>query len=484
MLGFVPFVRPCGLLFAVVAAAWVAAGCTKETPGFCCSSVDSCNGTGASSVVMCDQTGGRPVCDDEGVHGPAHTCIPDPTAPGCTSSLECLTPERPVCDIEDTGTCIGCGGPNDCTRFTDQRLCDLDTGRCVECNTNLDCTDTNMPICDPDGRCRGCTEDGQCPSGLCDTGAGACVLEADIIYVNRSTGAGTACTMATPCPTITAGVAAITATRRFMRISNEVYQESVVLDGKQVRIIAPGASLQPGGLNQAALLVLNESDVEISGLRLFGAGGGANADGLRCAAPMSGTPMVQMSNLRIEGNGGFGIDATGCSITLVSSEVVDNPGGGVSITAGTFVLRNNFITGNGAATAVGGVKLDANTAIGVFEFNTVAGNLASAGIPAALFCSGTQNQPIRNNILHGVAADQVSSMNCDLRFNLSNEGISGEGNVMASPQFVSATDYHLMSGSEGVNDADPSASLNVDFDGEMRPLNGRRDIGADEVAIP
>jgi hypothetical protein len=456
-------------------------GCTKDTPGFCCSSLESCAGTGASSVVACELGGSRPFCDDTGAHGPAHTCIPDPSAPGCQSSLECTQPARPVCDIDDTGTCIGCETANDCTRFADERLCDPVSHACVECVENTDCTSTALPICGDDGVCRGCSADAQCPTGVCDEDAGACVLESDLIYVNKTSGAGTACTMASPCATIASGIAAITPSRRYMKISAEEYMESMALDGKDLTIIGPGAGLQPPNVNTAALLVLNDSTVRIEGLRLHDAGGGPNADGIRCAAPVGGTPSVTMVGTRIEGNGGFGIDANACAITLVDGEVVGNPGGGISITAGSFDITNSFITGNGAATSVGGVKLDSNDATGRFEFNTVAGNLAGLNVAAGIVCMSVQNQRIANNIFWGAGPDQVASTNCNLEFNLSNEGLSGQGNVTATPLFLSSTNYHLMPTSEGIDDADPNATLPIDFDGDPRPQGTRRDIGADEI---
>lgn len=457
------------------------AGCTKETPGFCCSTLDSCAGTGAASVVTCDPAGSRPFCDDDGSYGAAHTCVPDPAAPGCTTSVECTTPALPVCDVDDTGTCIGCTTPDDCARFPERGLCDPVGRACVECVTNTDCTAGDAPICDGGGTCIGCTADAQCASGVCDEGAGACVAEADLIYVSRTGGGGTACTMASPCATIAGGVAAITATRRYMKISAEEYDESVVLDGRDVTIIAPGTGIRPAGLNQAALLVLNDSTVRIEGLRLHDGGGGTSADGLRCASPVGGSPSIALIGTRIEGNGGLGIDAIACDIRVDGGYIVNNPGGGISISMGSFDIINTYITGNGAGTPVGGVKLDANTATSRFEFNTVAGNLAATGFAQAMICSSVQSQRIANNILWGASADQVAATNCELEFNLSNEGLSGQGNVTGSPTFVSSTNFHLMAGSEGIDDADPTADVRTDADGDLRPQGGRKDIGADEV---
>ena len=467
------------MLLVVGMMAWLS-GCTKDTPGFCCSTLESCAQAGAGSVKTCEAGGSRPFCDDPGDHGPAHTCIPDPSAPGCESSLECTTPVRPVCDLDDTGTCVGCSSANDCTRFTEERLCNPDTRACVECVTSLDCATTNAPICDGDGTCTGCTSDAQCPSNVCDEGVGTCVLDADIIYVDP-TGSGTACTSTTPCATLAAGVAAITPSRRYLKIAPASYAESVTLDGKNATLIGPGASIVPAVTGVPGVLVLNDSAVRIEGMRLANAGGGGGGDGIRCARPTAGNPSIRLIGVRIEGNSGLGVDASECAVVIDAGEIVDNPGGGVSISTGSFDIVNTFITGNGANTAVGGVRLMDNSATSRFEFNTVADNLTGGGAAQSLICTSVQAQRIGNNIFTGASATQVSSTNCNLVFNLANQIVAGEGNLNASPTFVSSTDFHLMPTSEGVDDAETNASLQVDADGDTRPQNGRRDMGADEV---
>jgi hypothetical protein len=90
-------------------------------------------------------------------------------------------------------------------------------------------------------------------------------------------------------------------------------------------------------------------------------------------------------------------------------------------------------------------------------------------------------QRIANNIFFSSDMTQVQLTNCNLEFNLSNMGLGGSGNITASPTFASGTDYHLMPTSEGVDEADPNATLMTDFDGDPRPQGTARDMGADEV---
>jgi hypothetical protein len=466
------------VLFLAISALWF--GCTKDNPSFCCSTLESCGLVGVSSLDSCDSGGNRPFCDDTGMFGPPHTCIPDPTAPACEGTDQCTEPERPVCDTGDTGTCIGCNETSDCTRFTERPMCHPTSGACVECTSPADCGSGFEPVCGVDGACRGCASDGECQSGVCDEGPGMCVGETDILYVDRAA-AGVECTRASPCPTFALATPMLTPTRRFIVVAAGDYNESITLDGKNVTIIGPGASLRPAVFDVPAVLVLNASTVRIEGMRLYSAGGNANGDGVRCAAPVSGNPALTLVGVRIDGNIGFGVDAQNCAVTIAQSTIAGNPGGGVSIRDGSFDITNTFITGNGGNTTVGGAFLQNNATTSVFEFNTVADNVAGSGIAKSLICSALGTQRIANNIFYSGDMSQVSQTNCELEFNLSNMGLGGSDNITGTPTFVGGGDFHLTATSDGVDDADPDATLGVDVDGDTRPQGTARDIGADEV---
>ena len=455
-------------------------GCTKDNPAFCCSTVESCATAGVSTLATCNGAGSRPVCDDIGDFGPAHTCIPDPTAPACEGTGDCTTPQRPVCDTGDTGTCVGCDGASDCTRFAGRNMCHPTSGACVECTSPAHCTAASAPVCGVDGTCRGCDADAECSSGVCDEGGGACVAEDDIIYVDRG-GNGTLCTRTMPCAAFAVATPLLGGTRNFIVVAAGDYMENVVLDSKVATVVGPGASLHPAVFDVPAMLVLNASTVRVEGMRLYSAGGNANGDGIRCAAPVSGNPSIALIGVRIDGNVGFGIDATTCAVTISASSITGNTGGGVSVADGSFDITNTFVTGNGANTPFGGVRLSNNATSSVFAFNTVADNIAGAGLPKSLLCMAVGQQPIANNIFFSGDQTQVQQTNCNLEFNLSNMGLGGATNITGSPTFVGGTDYHLVLASEGVDDADPAATLGVDYDGHTRPQGTRRDIGADEV---
>ena len=65
--------------------------------------------------------------------------------------------------------------------------------------------------------------------------------------------------------------------------------------------------------------------------------------------------------------------------------------------------------------------------------------------------------------------------------------IQGTGNMVGDPLFKSITNpsaptyYRLNQGSAAKDMADAAATLMMDIDGNMRPVDGRSDMGADEV---
>jgi hypothetical protein len=470
------------LVLACAALSFSSIACTKDNPAFCCSTIESCATAGTSALVTCNSAGSRPVCDDDGDFGPKHTCIPDPTAPACEGNDDCTMPQRPVCDTDDTGTCVGCDSASDCSgRFGTRNMCNQSTGACVECTSPSHCTAATAPVCGGDGVCRGCEANDECMSGVCDTDTGACAADDDIIFIDRN-GQGTLCTRAMPCAAFLVGIPLISATRKWMLVAPGDYEENnVTLDGKTVSIVARGASLHPMSQGLPAMLVLNASTVRVEGLRLYNGAGGTSGDGIRCAAPVSGNPSITLVGVTIDTNTGFAVDAQACAVTIKRSSITGNTGGGISVSDGSFNITNTFVTGNGANTPFGGVRLDNNSTSSVFEFNTVADNIAGSGLPKSLSCTAVGTQRIANNIFFSGDQTQVSSTNCNFEFNISNMGLGGSTNITGPPMFVGGGNYHLVAGSDGVDDADPNAMLDIDFDGDDRPQNGVRDIGADEV---
>ena len=475
-------IRALALLCAVVASGVI--GCKVTNEDFCCLTAESCAAVGATRITTCSDPL-RPYCD-----GDRRTCIPDPLTNDCTGPEQCTTPARPVCDVGGTGTCVTCTDAADCTRFPTTPLCDADgSGECVACLSPSDCASPTAPYCDQGTHvCRGCGQDGECPTGLCDEATGACVAASQIVYVDVATGSGAACTMQQPCATIAAGRAAIGGGKTHVKVAAGEYREPLLIDGKTVTIVAPGASLSPVMTDQVPLTVRNRSTVRIEGLRVTGTGGNSKPSGVSCQGQAPDLPTLALSEVTIDGNRGFGVLAVACNLTVERARVLGNFEGGLSTSQGEVTVRNTFIARNGTAgtgmagSGIGGVSIANPTAL-TFEFNTLADNNVATGLAAGVQCTSAAMRTLVNNIIVGAGPLQVFGPNCNYAWTLSNQSISGANNTTGTPTFVNPMmdDFHLATASAGIDGADPAATLATDIDGQPRPQGGRADLGADEA---
>ena len=468
------------LVLTVAATALLVGGCTVPTPFFCCTDIESCQRKGASAITTCDDPA-RPYCDNAGEYGASNLCIPDPMTSACTRPEDCMTPARPVCDVDGTGTCVRCDDPSDCTRFAALPACEPVSGACVECVTSAECSSSEEPVCGTDNACRGCELDSECASDVCNKTTGACVPENQIVFVDLA-GGGNTCTRAAPCATITAGVAATDAIRRYILVAPGSYSERLSVTGRAFTLIGTGADLSAATVGPL-FEIQGASNVSIEGLRIHD-GAGGTGDGLRCS-DAGGASTLSLTRIRVEDNGGRGVAATNCTLAIEASRIIGNNAGGIVVTGGEAAIRNSFIAKNGGpASTVGGVDLGTPTML-AFEFNTLYDNFATTGFAGGVQCRSGTVRTLSNNIIVGQLADQVSSTNCEFTHTISNEAISGGSNSTTAPTFVDAAgnDFHLQPGSNGIEDGDPSSTVPTDIDGDPRPVpgGGRPDIGADEV---
>jgi hypothetical protein len=331
----------------------------------------------------------------------------------------------------------------------------------------MDCTsDPNAPVCDM-GSCRACQSDSECDSQTCDRETGACVPESSIIYISPTGTATTGCTKSAPCGTFAQAAAQLGA-KTVIKAMPGSYAGEVTLSSVTATIYADGATLSTSSTNKSIVVVSNGADVTIQGLHVTGAGGTANPPGILCTNGGS-TPTIRLHRMRIDGNGG----------------------GGVSITSCDFSLVNNFIVRNGSALSPsGGVSIATISGAGThqLDFNTIAGNTASAGINTGVDCfQVTSALTFSSNVVFGNQVSnggkQVNGNNCNYVYSDISDTVNGNGNITSDPSFVDQTngDYHLMPTSMAIDKADPASTLGVDFDGDKRPKGNARDIGADEA---
>lgn len=378
---------------------------------------------------------------------------------GCTSNQQC-SGATPVCDVEDTKTCVQCTA------------------------TQADACSGMTPVCSADNTCEACTMHAQCASGAC-LPDGSCAEGSNVAYVDAAGTDNTTCSEAMPCTTITN---ALMTNRAYVKIHGTI-DEQVTLNNKSVTFLAdPGAKLT-STTNGVILTASGASTVTIYDLEITGASG-ATA-GIGVSIPTGSTSTVELVRAKVTQSQSVGVSASGGTLIMKRSTITGNGGGGVSISSAQFDITNSVIASNGGnGSFFGGVKLDQIAASGTrrLDFNTITQNQAPMNIDTGVTCGTLLGAAtFSNNIIYGnlVAGTgkQVSGGMCSFTYSdIGPDPVAGNGNINADPKFVNANqgDYHLMASSPCKDVADPAATLDVDIDGDARPQGSRRDMGADE----
>jgi hypothetical protein len=363
--------------------------------------------------------------------------------------------------------------------------CDSVRHVCVQCTTTqaAACTGSS-PVCSNDDHCRGCALHAEClVSNVCRPD-GACESAVDVAYASSTQGTDNApCTMTMPCRTISRALAI---GRAVVKLQGN-FDESVTINNQSVMILAdPGTTLTRTG-GGTIVSIQGSSSVTIRDLTIAGT---STTTGV---SVMSGAPVVMLDHVAMSGHGGSAIDVTGGMLRLSRSVLSNNSGGGISLSMAQFDIENNFIVKNGSTqSSVGGILFD-RIAPGqtILAFNTIVANQIQSFEAAGITCIGSgQNVTFSNNLIYNNAAagggPQVIGNNCLWTYSdIGPDGlVSGQGNLNVDPQFVDASNVHLRAGSPVIDKADPSATLGVDIDGDIRPQGNVRDIGADEYKAP
>jgi len=476
----------------VLAVVALLGGCaTRRNPDFCCSSADACSAHGAADVVACDQP---LVCDDQ-----KSVCV-DPTHGGdCTKPSDCggVTPfcvnqtcvqcdgsmgcsaSAPVCGTDNA--CGACGIEDDCMAYTDTPHCGT-SGACVECRDGADCP-MDKPVCDG-GSCRLCQADTECDSGACDVHSGRCLAEDETLYVAKD--ATGDCSKASPCGMIATALGMVTAQKKYIHVAMATYPESLTVSKKTVTILGGGATVSPSTIGVAGIVVADDSDLTIMDLTVSNAVGSANADGIRCSLGTgTNNPKLTIRWSTLADNSGQGIDASSCDVTVEETQILHNTAGGLNLTTAThFSLVNDIIALNGdPQSLLGGILVTGSSVGNTIAFSTIADNTAMTGhVPGVQCAVGTLATP--NNIVYGNGTGAQVTGDCVWTYSdIGPTAESGTGNVNMAPMFISPStrDYGLMAQSPMRDLADPGATLDLDYQGEVRPQGSGREPGADEI---
>ena len=382
------------------------------------------------------------------------------------------------------------------------------------CLDNSMCTGATAPICDPTSHtCRGCTADAECMfvPGVCVEYTGACVADANAIFLSPAPAgvdAGT-CTRAAPCATFAYAMMQVTATARTIRVGAGSYTEAVDVPGTvgPTQVVISGEDRDPTTPSITATAnpiftfepttnVLLEGVTATSGpsdgVRVNGGSATLshvviNANALAGVnSPGNGTSMVTIVDSQILGNTLSGLFSQQTVIDLERTVVRGNLNGGVHTRNGPITIINCVIAKNGGpTTANGGVRMDNFTPGGSIQYDTIAYN-AAGGTSSSPGIQCGQLVTITNMILadNGPAGTAQFSGAISVTHSLFEGGPTpqGMGNKTGNPAFkdIANGDFHIMAGSMAIDQA-AGTNVDIDLDGEHRPNGSGPDMGADEL---
>lgn len=347
----------------------------------------------------------------------------------------------------------------------------------------------------PPGACIG---DADCNDGICHELSGACVPDAEALFVAPS-GAGTACTRASPCGTLQTAVDQRTNARFTIALAAGTYSSSWDLSTLQANvenliISGPTRSWDDAVIMCSAMNRVNDQITAVfEGVTIRGSTAATDGIDNRGNTKMSRVWIDLAGDFGAVSRGGSltivdslvtksansGIYATGGTLTVERTQVLSNAAYGIDVDGAAFTIKNTIIASNGESLRQsGGARLrPANNGPAVFRFNTLARNRGLTYL--SLTCD--TNVAISNVIIgeETVLTSTMSPM-CSATYSLFNGGFvpPGTGNLSGDPMFVSTTDFHLQMGSPAIDNANPMGAEPIDIDGQPRAASP--DIGADE----
>ena len=410
-------------------------------------------------------------------------------AAGCmkTSEKFCAMHDDPRCPTTDGPIGNTCASSSECAAPTP--VCDVAGDKtCVACLSNTDCMAATAPVCSAVHTCGGCRVHDDCASSACMPD-GSCAAPTDVAYVDTVGGSGSGtCLKNDPCMKVSQGLMTL---KKVIKLTGP-NDEGVMIDDRAAGVtILGGLNAQMFRNSGIVLDVKGSTNLTVVDV-VIGSTVATNTTGISLSAAASGT--LELRRVRVQNNNAGAVRIQDGTLRMFDSMILGNLGGGVTVstTALGYVIRNNFILGNGKATGVnpgpsgtGGALLESVN--GVFEFNTVALNSSSGTKRPGLHCEGAANSATSNIVVGNT--DQLNGTQDGNQINTANACAFGDtlklgnGATLGFVSYGDPVDFHLTAASPTtVRDAagDCGAVVPTDYDREPRPFGPACDLGADE----
>lgn len=205
---------------------------------------------------------------------------------------------------------------------------------------------------------------------------------------------------------------------------------------------------------------------------------GCEIEDCKTGMKISGRP-IYIKNSKIHDNSEFGIEGGALSSEIVSCEIYNNGGRGVSITSG--VLEHCLIYGNQTG-------IDASYSTGAILPNiqncTIVDNEYGVKLGQSITGARIKNCIIYFNQTNLSLHDEATSFNLSYS-NIGEQNFEGEGNISSDPKFIDVdkNNYQLHASSPCVNAGDPSSSKDSDGSrNDMGYTGGLYELSGTELA--
>jgi hypothetical protein len=314
---------------------------------------------------------------------------------------------------------------------------------------------------------------------------GSCATPDTILYASPTGDTG-ACVANAKCNIETAFGNA-DATRKIIVLDPGMYNTTgTISTTKEITVLGRDATIYKSGAGNEVLSLTGGAKLSIYYATIKNGDDSSLGHGIGCMGSKLTARFVT-----IQENDANGVSAVGCDVTIDRSTFWANGAGAIYLSgaAQPFSVTNNVIYQNGSSVTAlfGGVKLSfsGTPTVAQFEFNTIIDNTAKTGSgnSGGVVC-GSSTFPLSNNIIARNVLGTSTTATEAQKYGDCVPMTSILQPDVTDLAFVNATTYPYVlkigQSSAAKDAATTASSVTVDFEGDERPQNGQKDIGADE----